>query len=186
MKRNLFLVAFSLSLFLLPACAQVNAQNPGAAWTTYQAANDTLVNPNFPSYSFEYPAYWEIQEGTNHISFASEARLLTDPPEAMKAGQILVGLSLHAGMAAEEMVTGYTSTLEDLFQFEEPSAMRLNGSPAVYQRGMHRETSDASVTIAVDMGQDTRGLLTARMPGQELEKWEEILFKMAASLQVDR
>ena len=183
MKRSL-LIALLFSLFLFSACAQINAQNPGAAWTTYEAASNSLVNPGFPSYTFEYPSYWKLEEAPNQIRFASDSRLLKNPPEAMKSGEVLVGLSINSGMELEEMVTGYTSTLEEIFKFEEPAAIRLNGRPAVYQEGMHRETGDASVTIAVDMGQETRGLFTARMPAQELEKWEEILFKMAASLKV--
>jgi hypothetical protein len=41
------------------------------------------------------------------------------------------------------------------------------------------------LALAVDMGEQTRGLLTARMAEGELEKWEEVLFKLAGSLQVE-
>ena len=46
----------------------------GDVWTVYHATHDTLVNPEFPSYSFAYPSYWALKEGPNHIRFASEAK----------------------------------------------------------------------------------------------------------------
>jgi hypothetical protein len=186
MKRSIPLVVLFLSLFLLSACGSP-AEPAGDAWTVYRAANDTLVNPNFPAYSFEYPSYWRTEETANHIAFASEAKLLQDPPETMQPGQILVGLSLNSNMPPEEMLTGYTSTLESILQFDEPLSVRLNGRQAIYQLGVDRETGDALFVLAVEMGDaaGTRGLLTARMAEGEFSKWEEVLFKMAGSLQVE-
>ena len=60
----------------------------------------------------------------------------------------------------------------------------LAGPRVVYQQGANPETGDLTFALAVDMGEETRGLLTARMAGGEFEKWEEILFKMAGSLRV--
>jgi hypothetical protein len=176
------LLNFFLAIFLLVACG---TQTPPDAWTVYNAANDTPVNQNFPSYSFEYPSYWELEEDANNITFASEAKLLQDPPEKLEPGQIILGLSINQNMPPEEMVGGYTATLESI-QFEEPVAVRLNGREAVYQKGVEREGGTLFV-LAIDMGDATRtrGLLTARMAEGEFEKWEEILFKMAGSLKID-
>lgn len=182
MKRTLLLLPLSLAIILLSACGAPAAQN---AWSVYQAASDTPVNPGFPAYSFEYPSYWEVQEAANHIGFASEAGLFENPPAKMKPGQILAGLSLNTDMPPEEMVQGYTSTLESRVQLEEPAAVRLNGRRAVYQQGTDRETGDVLFVLAVEMDSQTRGLLTARMAEGEFTKWEEVLFKLAGSLQME-
>jgi hypothetical protein len=183
--RNIhhLLISFP-AIFLLVACG---TQTPPDAWTVYNAANDTLVNPNFSSYSFEYPSYWELKEDSNNITFASESKLLQDAPEKLSPGQLIVGLSIAQNIPPDEMVGGYTSTLESFMQFEEPVAVRLNGREAVYQKGVEREGGGTLFVLAIDMGDATRtrGLLTARMAEGEFEKWEEILFKMAGSLKID-
>jgi len=183
MKRSLLLLF--VALFLLSACAEINAADPGREWTVYQAASDSLVNPGFPAYRFEYPSYWVLEEGANSITFASEATLLQVPPESLGGGQIIAGLSINEGMAPAEMVESYTSTLGSTLQFGETNLVRLNGRPAAYQEGLNPETSDAAFVLAVEMDEGLRGLLTARMAEGELEKWEEILFKMAESLQME-
>jgi hypothetical protein len=181
MKLTSFLRSLLLIALLLTACG---AQTPGEAWTVYRAASNTLVNPNFAPYSFEYPSHWEVEETANSITFASEAGLLQEPPEKLEPGQILAGLSINLNMPPEEMVETYTSSLGSLIQFEEPVSVRLNGRQAVYRQGVNPETGDLIFALAVDMGEETRGLLTARMAEGELEKWEEVLFKLAGSLQV--
>ena len=184
MKRSLLLIPLFLTLFLLSACAG-DAQGPGDGWTVYHVATDTLVNPNFPPYSFEYPSYWKMEEGVNHIAFASESKLLKDPPEKLKPGQIIVALSINKSMPPEEMVETYTSSLGSMIEFQEPVAVRLNGRAAIYQQGTNPETGDLTLVLAVDMGDETRGLLSARVAEGEFEKWEEVLFKMAGSLKVE-
>lgn len=181
MRHSFLLIVLLLILFLLSACG---AQAAGDAWTVYRAGSDTPVNPEFPAYSFEYPSYWEVEEAANIITFASEAKLLQDPPEKLEPGQILAGLSINRNMPPEEMVETYTSGLGSLIQFEEPVAVRLNGRSAVYQQGTNPNTGDLTFALAIDMGAETRGLLTARMAEGEFEKWEEVLFKMAGSLEV--
>src|SRR5687767_14923464 len=183
MKHGFLPITFFLASFLLSACG---APTPGDAWTVYQAAADTLVNPAFPAYSFEHPSYWELEEAANNITFASEAKLLQDPPKKLEPGQIIAGLSINVDMPPEEMVESYTSGLGSLIQFEEPAAVRLNGRLAVYRQGVNSETGDVSFALAIEMGEKTRGLLTARMAAGEFEKWEEILFKMAGSLRVEK
>ena len=182
MKRGSLFIVFLLIFYLLSACG---SQPAGDAWTTYHAANDTRVNPNFPSYSFEYPSYWKIDEGVNNIAFVSQAKLLKDPPKKLEAGQLIAGLSLNQNMSPAEMVEVETSHLESIIQFEEPVAIRLNGREAVYQKGLEHETGGMLFILAIDMGRNTRGLLSARMAVDEFEKWEEVLFKMAGSLEVD-
>ena len=182
MKLTFLLVPLLLITLSLSACG---AQTPGDAWTVFNAASDTLVNPQFPAYSFEYPSYWKVEEAANHITFASEAKLLQDPPDKLEPGQILAGLSLNRNMPPEEMVETYTSGLGSLIQFDGPVAVRLNGRSAIYQQGTNPETGDLTFALAMDMGEELRGLLTARMAAGEFEKWEEILFKIAGSLQVE-
>ena len=182
MKRSFLLIALFISFLLLSACG---AQTPEDAWTVYRAGRGTLVNQAFAPYSFEYPAYWHVEEAANHITFASESRLLREPPEELLPGQILAGVSINVNMPPEEMVETYTSSLGSMIQFEEPVSVRLNGRGAVYRQGVNTETGDVTFALAIDMGEETRGLLTAQMAEGEFEKWEEILFKMAGSLQVD-
>lgn len=183
MKRGLLFMDLLFTLLLLSACG---AQPADDAWTVYQAASETLVNPQFPRYSFEYPSYWEVEEAANHITFASEAKLLQEPPDKLQPGQVIAGLSINRDMPPEEMVETYTSGLGSLFQFEGPVSVRLNGRQAVYQQGSNPETGDLTFALAVDLGEEMRGLLTARMAAGEFEKWEEVLFKMAGSLQVEQ
>ena len=182
MKRSLLFSNLFLFLFLLSACG---AQPAADSWTTYHAANDTLVNPNYPSYSFEYPSYWKVEEAANFLSLVSESKLFNDVPVKLEPGQIILGLNINQNMPPDEMVTGYTSTLESIIQFEEPVSVRLNGRQAVYQKGLEREMGGTLFVLAIDMGENTRGLLTARTAAGEFEKWEEVLFKMAGSLQVE-
>ena len=185
MKRSLLLLALSLTFFLLSACAEINAVDPGREWTVYQADSNSLVNPSFPTYSFEYPSYWIIEEGPNSLTFASEAKLLQEPPETLRTGQIIVGLSINTDMPPAEMVESYTSTLGGTLKFGETNLVRLNGRPAAYQEGLSPETNDAAFVLAIEMDEELRGLLTARIAEGELEKWEEILFKMAESLKIE-
>jgi hypothetical protein len=182
MKRSILLHALIIGSVLLYACA---AQTPGNAWTVYHAASDTLVNPNFPAYSFEYPSYWEVEEAADNITFASEAKLLQEPPEKLEPGQIIVGLSINQNMQPQEMVQAYVSSHTSLLQFEEPVAVRLNGHAAVYRNGLNTETGDLSFVLAIDMGEEMHGLLTAWVAEGEFEKWEEVLFKIAGSLKVE-
>jgi hypothetical protein len=145
------------------------------------------VNPEFPPCSFEYPSAWQFEEGVNHIAFVSEAALLKGLPERLGPGQILVVLSINLNMSPQETVESYTSSLASMTQFQETVSVRLNGRVAAFQEGTGRETGDVLLVLAVDMGHATQtcGLLTARMARGELEKWEEVLFKMAGSLQVE-
>ena len=181
MKRCFLLITLFLISSLLSACGA-----PQDAWTTYHAASDTLVNPNFPSYSFEHPSYWKMEEKVNHIAFVSEAKLFKDVPDKLEPGQIIVGLSLNKDMRPAEMVEVVTESLKSIIDFEEPVPVRLNGREAVYQKGAEQDMTGLLFVLAIDMGENTRGLLSARMAVDEFEKWEEVLFKMAESLQLDQ
>lgn len=180
MKCCFLLIPVFLISSLLSACGA-----PQEAWTTYHAANDTLVNPNFPSYSFDYPSYWKMDEGVNHIAFVSQAKLFKDVPDTLEPGQIIVGLSLNISMPPAEMVEVATEHLESFITFDEPVSIRLNGREAVYKKGVEQEGTGLLFVLAIDMGENTRGLLSARMAVDDFEKWEEVLFKMAESLQLD-
>lgn len=99
---------------LLAACGPKNK------WTTYQAESGTLVNPGHPSYSFEYPSNWAVEEGVNHIAFASEARLLKNAPDKLNSNQIIASLSMNVNMLPQEMVKTATSTYQGFIEFNEP------------------------------------------------------------------
>lgn len=181
MKRRFQFITVLFILLMLSACGA-----PRDAWTTYHAANDTLVNPNFPSYSFDYPSYWKMDEGVNHIALVSQAKLFKDVPDTLEPGQIIVGLSLNISMPPAEMVEVATEHLESFITFEEPVAIRLNGREAVYKKGIEQERTGLLFVLAIDMGENTRGLMNARMAVDDFEKWEEVLFKMAESLQLEQ
>lgn len=64
--------------------------------------------------------------------------------------------------------------------------MKKNNRPAASQNGVVVESGNQYVVIAVDMGENMRGLLTVNIAEGELDNWRETLMKMAASLQVSR
>lgn len=186
MKRTSLLLTLFVALFLLSSCgsrAEVNAQNE---WKVYHAAKDSPVNPNFSAYSLEYPSAWKLDEAANHITFASEANLLKDVPEKLKSGQVIAELSLNVNMSPEEMVDTYATTLGNLVHFTDKLSFIVNGRPAAYREGTNPETGDQTFILAVDIGENTRGLLTARMAEGELDVAKETLMKMAQSLQMEK
>lgn len=164
-----------LAVLLLGACA------PGNTWSTYSVDGDAT----FPPYSFEYPSSWTTDDtGANYIGFVSDPDLLNDVPDKLKPGQIIVGLSLNINMAPEEMVLTRTDGLDDIIRFDAPVSITLDGRTAVYQEGVNIETKDDTLYIAVDLGQNVRGLLSSHMAEGELELWHETLTRMATSLQI--
>jgi hypothetical protein len=141
-------------------------------------------DPAFPPYSFEYPSSWTMNAGNNHIGFVSKKNLLKDVPKKLKAGQIIVGLSMNKNMAPEEMVLTRTNGLDDIIQFSAPVATTVDGLPAVYQEGINYETNDESLFIAADVGQNMRVLISSRMAEGELALWRETLMSMVKSVQI--
>lgn len=133
-----------------------------------------------------YPSGWKLDEAANHITLASEAKLLKDVPEKLSPGQIIVGLSLNVNMSPEEMVNTYTSTLGSLVRFTDLVPFIVNGRSAVYQEGTNPETGDQTFIVAVDIGENTRGLLTTRIAEGELDVGKETLMKMTESLQLEK
>jgi hypothetical protein len=170
-------IRFSFILFavlLLGACTSRDA------WSTYSVEGDKMLLP----YSFEYPSSWTMDEGNNYIGFVSDSDLLKDVPSKLKPGQIIVGLSMNINMSPEEMVLTRTDGLHGFIDFSDPVFLTLDGRPAVYQEGVNFETKDETLVIAVDLGQNMRGLLEARMAEGELEVWRETLMKMVRSLKI--
>ena len=182
MKHIRLLSIFVLTVAFLSACGSGSAQSE---WKVYHAKKGSLVNPNFPAYSFEYPSTWTLDEAANHIAFASESKLLKSAPDQLKPGQIVAGLSLNADTSPEDLVNGYATSLGDVIQFGEPLSFIMNGHPAVYQEGTDSKTGDQLLILAVDMGANTRGLLTAAIAAGDLEVQKDTLMKMAQSLQVE-
>ena len=168
---------FLIFLFLCP----LSSCTPRNAWTTYTV--DT-AEPVFRSYSFEYPANWTIEEGNNQISLVSHAKLLKDVPDKLEPGQIIVGLSMNINMLTEEMVNARADGLNSIIRFDDSVSVELDGRPSVYKQGSHTESKDQIFILAVDLGQNMRGLLTARTAEGELEKWREVMLRMARSLQI--
>ena len=56
---------------------------------------------------------------------------------------------------------------------------------AAYIEGVQLETNDQAFFIAVDMGENMRGMLVSYMAEGELEIWRETLLQMAKSLRID-
>ena len=178
MKNISFIPALLLALLLLPACT------PRNEWATH-TVSDILENEPFYPYSFEYPSGWTIEEGNNHFALVSEKKLLTDIPNKLEPGQIIVSLSMNITMSPEEMVDFRANWLDEIIGFGDTVSIELNGRPAAYKEGAHFETNDQSLFIAVDMGKNMRGLLTSRMAEGELETWREILMRIAESLRIN-
>lgn len=173
MKTIYFSMLFVIVL-LFTACTPKNE------WSTYTVDYDAGILP----YTFEYPSAWTMNPGNNYIGFVSKRNLLKEAPKKLKAGQIIVGLSMNINMSPEEMVTTRTNGLDDIIQFSDPVAITLDGRPAAYQEGINYETKDESLFIAVDVGQNQRVLLSSRMAEGELETWRETLLHMVKSLKV--
>ena len=174
----LTLLIFGLILSVCGACRPQNDR------TTY-TVNEVSLNSNFLPYSFEYPSDWVIEEGVNHITFTSDAKLLTDVPDKLEPGQIIAGLSMNINMPPEETVDVYASTHQSVVEFSETISYEVNGRPAAYKEGTETESGDQLFLIAVDMGNNMRGFLTAKMAEGELVTWRDTLMKMAESLRVN-
>ncbi|MBI5950924.1 MAG: hypothetical protein HY865_04655 [Chloroflexi bacterium] len=178
MKNIPFILILLISALLLPACASQNE------WTTH-SVSDFVENEQFYPYSFQYPSGWILKEGNNHFALFSKKRLLTDVPDKLQPGQIIVTLSMNTSMSPEKMVDFRADWLDEIIGFDDTISIQLNGRPAAYKEGTHFETKDESFFIAVDMGKNMRGLLNSRMAEGELEKWRETLMRIAESLQID-
>jgi len=89
-------------------------------------------------------------------------------------------------VSPEEMINRYTSTLGSEIQFDPMTSMIVNGHPAAYQSGINAETGDQTFVIAADIGENLRGLLTARVAGGKLDGCKETFFRIAQSLAMDQ
>jgi hypothetical protein len=63
--------------------------------------------------------------------------------------------------------------------------LEINQRPAAYKEGTEVEAGGQIFIIAVDMGQNQRGLLLAKMAAGELDTWRDTLLKIAESLRVN-
>jgi hypothetical protein len=75
--------------------------------------------------------------------------------------------------------------MRDVFRFNDVVSFELNGRPAAHIEGSQLETNDQAFFIAVDMGENMRGLLVFYMAEGELEIWRKTLLQMAKSLRID-
>ena len=182
MKRIYLLLVLFLTVLLSVACGASSAQSD---LKVYHAKRGGLVNPNFATYSFEYPSNWKIQEEANHIAFASDANLLKSPPEKLQSGEIIAGLSMNKNMSPEDMIDSYTTSHTNI-QFDPMVSMIVNGHKAAYQSGTDSETGDQTLIVATDIGDNLRAFLTARLAAGELDQWKETFFRIAQSLQVEK
>lgn len=178
MKKSRLLLCFISIIFLLSACG------PKSEWSSY-TYTDIPEDSGFLPFSFEYPTSWVLEEGNGRIAFASETKILGNAPENMQAGQILGSLTTNINMPPEEMVDYYASTHEGVILFKETIPLELNGRPAAYREGTEVEGDSQIFIIAVDLGQNQRGLLVAKMAAEELDTWRDTLMKIAESLRVD-
>lgn len=164
-----------LFLIVLPFVACT----PADEWAT-QAVNDA----GFPPYTFEYPSSWRLEAGNNFSSLVSHKKLLNeeDIPKKLEPGQIIVGLTLNINMPPEEMVQYRIDSLTGFITFEEVTAFELNGRPAASAVGVQPESQDQTFLLAVDLGQNNRALLSARIAAGELETWRETLYHIVNSI----
>ena len=178
MKKYHHLFIILSTLFLLSACAPKNE------WSSY-TYTDIPTDFGFLPFSFEYPTNWVLKEGNGRVAFASEPKILGNAPENMEADQILGSLTTNINMPPEEMVDYYASTHEGVILFKETVMLELNGRPAAYKEGTEIEKDGQIFIIAVDLGQNQRGLLVAKMSADQLDTWRDILMRIAESLRVN-
>lgn len=178
MKKYRHLPILLSTLFMLAACG------PRSEWASY-TYEEVPLEAGFLPFSFDYPTYWVLEEGNGRIAFASESKILGNAPKEMKPDQILGSLTTNINMPPQEMVDFYESTHVGVIEFKETILLELNQRPAAYKEGIEVEEGGQIFIIVVDMGQNQRGLLLAKMAAGELDTWRETLMKIAESLRVD-
>jgi hypothetical protein len=178
MKKHHHLLILLSILSLLSACG------PKSEWSAY-TYKDFPQGSSFLPFSFEYPSSWVLDQGNGRIAFASEPKIMSDAPKTMKPEQILGSLTTNINMSPEEMVNFYASTHEGVILFEETVSFELNQRPAAYKEGTEVGEGGCIFLIAVDMGQNQRGLLVAKMAADQLDTWRDTLMKIAESLRVE-
>lgn len=157
-------------LLLLTACT------PSDQWATHLASDS-----GFADYAFDYPARWSLEDGNNFISLVYPDSIRDNAPDTLKAGQVIVGLSLNINMSPEEMVSYRAETLQGLIEFGELNSFDLEGRSAASLDGVNPETQDETFLVAIDMGLNTRAILSARVAPGELETWRETFLRIIGS-----
>ena len=174
-----------LSLFLVSlwivACTPKNELN-----TLSVAVSEAEAKAGFRPYSFEYPPDWVVEEGNNVIILASEAKLLKDVPDKLSSRQLIMVMSMNINSPPGDMVDYFVSSHLDLLQFNETIAYEVNGRPAAYREGSFPGTGDEALVIAVDMGDNMRGLLVTSLAQGALALWKDTLLGIAESLRVNK
>jgi hypothetical protein len=174
MKRlGLLFIQFLIVLVLQACRGQEN-------WNTLTIHGSSL-NPDVLAYSFQYPSTWVGRSDKYQVTLASEESLLMNVPEQLDAGQIIVNLSVNTDALPEDMLEMYVSTLQSSVAFEDSVPYELNDRPAAYKEGAYAESGDQIFIIAVDIGENMRGLLTSRTAEGELRDWRKTLLKIAES-----
>jgi hypothetical protein len=167
-----------LAIMLLPS-----ACGPKNEWSFY-TDTDVPQDSGFLPFSFEYPTSWVLEQGNGRIAFASEPNILGHAPENMQPDQILGSVTTNINMPPEEMVDYYASTHEGVILFKETVMIELNGRPAAYKEGTEVEKDGQIFIIAMDLGQNQRGLIVAKMAANQPDTWRDTLMKIAESLHV--
>lgn len=173
MKTQRLFPILLLILFSLVACT------PAEEWRI-QPVNDA----GFPPYTFEYPANWELQAGNNFHTLVSHKDLLNAEtlPDQLEPGQILVGLTLNIEKTPKELLQYRIDSLTGFITFEEITAFELDERPAASVVGSQPDNQDQIFILAVDLGQNNRALLSARIAAGELETWRETLYHIVNSI----
>lgn len=177
MSKYRYSIIFLLSVLILSACGP---QNEWSSYTYKDFPENSIILP----FSFEYPTSWVLEQGNGRIAFASEQKILGNAPKEMKAGQILGSLTTTINMSPQEMVDFYESTHVGVIDFNEIITLEINQRPAAYKEGTEVGAGGQIFIIAVDLGQNQRGLLLAKMAANELDTWRDTLLKIAESLRV--
>lgn len=173
MKTHRLYPILCLLLLSLLACT------PTEEWRI-QAVNDA----GFPPYTFEYPATWELEAGNNFSTLVSHKDLLNaeNLPDQLEPGQIMVGLTLNVQKTPEELLQYRIDSLTGFINFDEITSFELDGHPAASAVGSQPENQDQIFLLAVDLGQNNRALLSARIAAGELETWRETLYHIVNSI----
>ena len=100
----------------------------------------------------------------------------------MKAAQVIVGLTLNINMSPEEMVQYRIDSLQSFITFEDIVSAEFNGRPAATAVGVNPATQDQTFLVAVDLGDNDRALLSARLAAGELDIWRETLYYIISSI----
>ncbi len=177
MKR----VSQFLSVLLLIAVSACQSST-GDLKSAYTARN-VAFNSGTQVYTFSYPATWSVEEQDEMTVLVSQRALLDDLPREFGAGQVLVLVRIaHTHATPASIISDYVAQHHDQFTFSDPILYDINGRSAVRVVGIRVAPEEQSLTVAVDLAEDVRGVVGARLAKGELRVWQQTVLDIANSL----